>query len=114
MRYIKKKDPETGKDQWYDSHGNKCDDPNPDGAMDYGSEYKGKIGNRGWPMHCEASGCHPSQVQAMEKHMTSLGVPTRYTPDGKAILTDRRHRKRALEVQGYHDKNAGYGDPTPK
>lgn len=68
----------------------------------------------GWPMKSDALGVHPSQVNEARKESVRLGVPTDFTPDGRAILKDRKHRKKYAEAKGYYDRNGGYGDPQKK
>lgn len=63
-----------------------------------------------WPMKSDALGCHPDQVKEFEQHCASLGVPTRYTSDGRAVLENREHRRRLLRAMGYHDRDGGYSD----
>lgn len=65
---------------------------------------------RGWPIFSKALGVHPEQVQEANEHARRIGVPTEHTKDGKAILTDRAHRKRYLKAMGFRDNDAGYGD----
>lgn len=63
-----------------------------------------------WPMLSEAAGVHPDQVKEATEAARAFGVPTEFTRDGRAVFTDRNHRKRYLRTQGLHDKNGGYGD----
>ena len=64
----------------------------------------------GWPIMSETSGVHPSQVKEAEAFTRAQGVPTHYTKDGRAILTDRSHRKKFCRAMGVRDNDAGYGD----
>ncbi len=70
--------------------------------------FKDTPGN--WPMLCEASGVHPDQVREATEHARRLGVPTDFTPDGRAILRDRAHRRDYNRAHGFYDRNGGYGD----
>lgn len=64
----------------------------------------------GWPLYSEAAGVQPSQVKEATEHAKKVGCPTEFTKDGRAIFTDRNHRKSYLKAHGLHDRNGGYGD----
>jgi len=64
-----------------------------------------------WPLHSDAFGCHPKQIPELRNWTKEQGCPTEYTPDGRAILRDRAHRKALGRAMGYYDKQGGYGDP---
>lgn len=63
-----------------------------------------------WPMTSEAAAVRADQIPQAVERAERLGVPTRYTPDGKPIFTDRGHRKRYLKAHGLRDNSGGYGD----
>lgn len=63
-----------------------------------------------WPMLSEAMGVQPDQIAEAATHARENGVPTDFTPDGRVIVRDRKHRKQLLKLYGYHDNHAGYGD----
>jgi hypothetical protein len=63
-----------------------------------------------WPIESMAVGVHPDQIPEAVAHSRSRGVPLEFTADGKAILTDRGHRREVLRTLGMHDNNGGYGD----
>jgi hypothetical protein len=67
-----------------------------------------------WPMLSDAMGVHPDQIHEASKEAASLGVPTQFTADGRAVLTGPQHRKKLCEAYGFYDKNASFGDPTPR
>lgn len=67
-----------------------------------------------WPLHSDALGVHPSQIPEAVKQARSLGVPTEFDSSGRAILRDRKHRKDLCQALGYFDRNAGYGDASPR
>ena len=113
MRYKCRVNKETGELQWHDSDGEPCELPP---MSEYMKKHRndpkqGKI--KGWPMMCEASGCHREQVGKMQKMLSDAGCPTEFTPDGRAIYTSRSHRAKSLRIRRIHDKNAGYSDPVP-
>lgn len=63
----------------------------------------------GWPLHSDALGVWPSQVQEAEAHACKIGVPTSFDPKtGKCILRDRTHRARYLRANGVKDNDGGY------
>jgi len=68
-----------------------------------------------WPMWSDAAGVSPTQVKEAYEHSVSIGVPTEFHPvTGQAKFESRSHRKKYLERIGMYDRNAGYGDPTPR
>jgi len=81
-----------------------------DFKADFGKQQFGDI----WPYASYAAGVSASEVPAMCKIDRENGVPTEYTPDGDPIMRSKSHRKKYCEAHGLYDRNAGYGDPTPK
>lgn len=71
-------------------------------------------GHHCWPMCSDAAGVHPDQVAEAQAAATGLGVPTEFTPDGRAVFRSPRHRKLYCEAVGLYDRNGGYGDPQRK
>lgn len=63
-----------------------------------------------WPMKCDASGVHPSQIPEARAKAAQAGCPTEFTKDGRAILTSRKHRAQYHKSIGLHDRNGGYSD----
>ena len=66
-----------------------------------------------WPMYSDAAGCHPLQVRQMQEALAKKGVQCHFTPDGRAVLESRSHRRDVLKAMGLFDRSAGFGDPTP-
>lgn len=64
----------------------------------------------GWPLKSEAAACHPTQVAEMNERNLRHGVATTYLPDGTAVIPNRGDRKKLLRLEGYHDRDGGYGD----
>lgn len=64
-----------------------------------------------WPMLSDALGVNPDQISEAEAHSRSIGIPTHFTADGRAILESPGHRKRYAEALGFFDRNGGYSDP---
>ena len=84
-------------------------------ARDLPSELRGFRHYPGaWPMKSEALGVMPEQISEARQAASESGVPTNFTPDGRAILTSREHRKKLSQSLGLFDKDAGYGDASPK
>lgn len=68
-----------------------------------------------WPMESDAAGVNPVQIPEARAYARKMGVPTEYNPQtGAPILTSRDHRKRFCEISALYDRNAGYGDQSPK
>jgi hypothetical protein len=60
----------------------------------------------GWPMTCVASGVHEYQAGELRAHFKKAGVRTEVTKDGDPIYRNAKHRKRALQCRGIHDRNS--------
>lgn len=68
-----------------------------------------------YPMVCTAAGVHPDQVKEHMDHLRKMGCgQVNHTKDGDLIFESKGQRKRVLEALGLFDRNASYGDPTPK
>jgi len=64
-----------------------------------------------WPIHSDAAGVGPGQVDEAMAEAKKLGVPTEYDrKTGCAIFTDRKHRKKFCRAHGLHDNDGGFGD----
>ncbi len=63
-----------------------------------------------WPMVSEALAVHPDQVEAARARAKRHGVSVEYMADGRAVLPDRNERRRLLRLEGFHDRQGGYGD----
>ena len=113
MRYTSKYDKETGELQWFDPDGELCELPPVSEYMKKHRNSGNYHKNTGWPMECEASGCHRTQVQEMQQMLSDAGCPTEFTRDGRAIYTSQSHRAKSLRIRGIFDKDAGYSDPVP-
>jgi len=60
----------------------------------------------GWPMTCVASGVNAEQAGELRSHLAEKGVPTEVTKDGDPVYTSATHRRKALKVRGFIDKNS--------
>ena len=67
-----------------------------------------------WPLLSDAAGVAEHQVPEAVEHSRRIGIPTDFTPDGRAIFTSRQHRKKYCEAIGLYDRSGGYGDPQRK
>lgn len=64
-----------------------------------------------WPMRSEALAVHPRQVEAANRRNKKAGIAVEYDPvTGEAIIPSRMERKKLLKLEGFYDKNGGYGD----
>ena len=90
----------------------------PDGSYglrDYCAEHGGFVGTPGaWPLLSDAAGVAEHQIQEAAQHSRRIGIPTDFTPDGRAIFTSRSHRKKYCEAIGLYDRSGGYSDPQRK
>lgn len=78
------------------------------GTRDYGGDLStvGTPAKSGWPLHSEAAGVWPGQVKEAEAHAASVGVPTKFDGQGRAVFTDPAHRRRFLKAHGLHDRSS--------
>jgi len=63
-----------------------------------------------WPIYSDALAVHPLDVEEARQDSRAKGVATEFLPDGRAVLTDRGHRKKYMRAYGFHDRKGGYGD----
>lgn len=61
-----------------------------------------------WPLYSEAAGVHPDQVQEAQANWAKKGVPTDFTPDGRAVFRSKSHRRDFLKAAGMHDRKGYY------
>lgn len=64
-----------------------------------------------WPLKSDALGVHKDQRMDAIAESIAVGVPTDFTPDGRAVLESKGHRKRYAEALGYWDRDGGFSDP---
>ncbi len=57
----------------------------------------------GWPRLSDSVAVLPRQVKAAEEVAAKRGVPTKFLPDGRPILTSPQHQKAYYKTRGYHD-----------
>ena len=60
----------------------------------------------GWPFECLASGVRPEQAGELRELFRREGVPTEVSSDGNPIYTSPGHRRKALMVRGFCDRNS--------
>jgi len=75
-------------------------------AIDIEIQGIGVPSEAGWPLECVASGVHAKQAKQLQDHLASKGVPTEVSKSGNPIYRDSSHRKKALKVRGFFDKNS--------
>lgn len=62
------------------------------------------------PIHSDALGVHPKQIQKARESAIAKGVPTDFDDKGRPIFTSRLHRKQYCQAYGFFDRDGGYGD----
>ena len=60
-----------------------------------------------WPLHSDALGVCPNQIEEFRESARRDGVTTDFTPSGEPILTSHAHRRKYLRHRGFHD-NCSY------
>lgn len=75
-------------------------------SRDRRAERIGTPARKGWPLECEASGVHPDQAGELRKFLADRGCPTDVSKEGNPIYRDAGHRRRALALRGFHDRNS--------
>jgi hypothetical protein len=65
---------------------------------------------KGWPQASVALAVHPDQVAEANERNKRHGVGVTYAADGTALVPDRAERRKLLRLEGYHDRQGGYGD----
>jgi hypothetical protein len=63
-----------------------------------------------WPMESVALAVHPAQVEEANARAKRHGIAVAYKPDGTCVIADRKARKELNRLEGFHDKQGGYGD----
>jgi len=68
-----------------------------------------------WPMKSDAAGCLVHEIPKRMEQLRRRGVRCEFDPrTGEAIFDNASHRKQVLQAMGMYDRNAGYGDPSPR
>lgn len=67
-----------------------------------------------WPQLSWGLGISPRQREAYQAHLASKGVHLDMTAQGRAIIRSAGHRRAVMEATGTFDRDAGYGDATPR
>lgn len=96
----------NGKEVWTDSEGNTCHPP----GIRPTPRVNRRMGKRGWPLHSDSAGVHPAQRQEAYDDSVRNGVPTVFDELGRAVFTDRAHRRRYLRTYKLRDLDGAYGD----
>lgn len=81
----------------------------------------GKCSLTGWakPILSDAMAVHPEQIPEVMERNKKHGIFVEYEGEyGRPILRSRKQRRDLMQISGFHDNNAGYGDdhhtPTVK
>lgn len=53
-----------------------------------------------WPIKSDALGCNPNEIATFRKVTKEQGVPTDYTPDGRAIIHSENHKRKLGKLHG--------------
>ncbi len=53
-----------------------------------------------WPIKSDALGCNPNEIATFRKVTKEQGVPTDYTPDGRAIVRSEKHKRQLGKLHG--------------
>lgn len=77
-------------------------------VRDFSAEHKGSFGMSGWPLLSDAAGVNPQEIDRARQASESLGVPTDFASDGRAIFRDPKHRRDYCRAIGLKDLN-NYG-----
>lgn len=56
---------------------------------------------------------HPEQIEEAIADAHRRGVRIDFDPDGTARFQSRHQRNKYLKAYHFHDKDAGFSDPTP-
>ena len=72
----------------------------------YRAESIGIPASVGWPMECLASGVNAEQGKELGDFLNKHGVPTDISSDGNPIYRDASHRRKALKVRNFIDRNS--------
>lgn len=73
---------------------------------DFSAEHNPRRAGSGWPLECVGSGVNAAQAGELREFFQTHGCPTEVSRDGNPIYRDPQHRKRALKLRGFHDRNS--------
>ena len=63
-----------------------------------------------WPMRSVALAVHREQVDEANRRNAAAGVNAHYEADGTCVINSRADRRKLLKLEGFKDKDGGYGD----
>jgi hypothetical protein len=67
------------------------------------------------PLVSVAAGVNPDEIPKMRRLDARHGLGgTEYLPNGDVVFKSRAHRKKYCQAHGLFDRDAGYGDASPK
>lgn len=70
--------------------------------------------SKGWPMTSSNLNANPDNMGDVQKMYKRAGITCNHDKNGDAILESRGHRNQVLKARGMFDRDAGFGDVTPK
>lgn len=56
-----------------------------------------------YPVLSQSLGCRPDEIQENRQKLAKQGVPTEFSPDGRAVITSWQHRKQLHKLFGMVD-----------
>lgn len=75
--------------------------------------FPGRRGKTDTAMTAMSCSCTPREVRKFQRVHDDAGIGCTFKPDGKCYCPSREVRNRLYRFRGFHDKDAGYSDPTP-
>ena len=75
------------------------------------------LGNNAWAVghRSDALSVHPDQVNEFNEDPTSKGFTgIAWEPDGTYVANSRQQHNRWMKLNGYYNRDGGYGDAAPE
>lgn len=77
-------------------------------TRDYRAEHSPRRAGGGWPFACYASGVNAAQAGELRKFYAEKNFDCQVTNDGDPVYRNPKHRKEALELRGFFDRDSFY------
>jgi len=77
---------------------------------DIAAEHRGMKSGDPWPIWSDGMGVHPDQIPELQALCAAHGVRVECDSMGRVKCESRGHRRKLMEIRGFHDKDGGYGD----
>ena len=100
---------EEGEVRWHDVPAPARGAPKPEGGRYFGAN--------GWStgLESDSASVHSSQVNDFREDAKKQGLTgVEFDKSGNVKFSSRDQRARYLQHRGFYDRDAGYGDPTPR